>query len=326
VTDLPVRKGDVGESVRDIQRRLGALGFEVAPDPAGSYLEGTDRAVRAFQEHRGLRVDGICGRQTWASLVEAGYRLGDRFLYHRTPMLRGDDVSELQRLLGALGFDAGRVDGMFGAHTASALKDFQRNAGLTTDGISGPDTVAELQRLSTRSNPTATVARVREEEALRQAPRGLMGRRLAVGETGGLAALCDALGSALIDAGAVVMVLHHPDESVQASEANRFDAEAFLSLALLEGPGRRAAYYAADGFESVGGRRLAALVIEELPADVLGGSADVVGMRLPILRETRMPAVVCEVGPASAVVEHGRELTDALARSLLKWVVSPVEV
>ena len=48
-------------------------------------------------------------------------------------MLRGDDVAELQQRLGALGFDAGRVDGIFGAETATALEALQRNAGLPTD-------------------------------------------------------------------------------------------------------------------------------------------------------------------------------------------------
>ena len=87
-------------------------------------------AVEAFQHRRGLRVDGVCGAQTWWALVEAGFRLGDRFLYHRQPMMRGDDVAELQRRLSALGFDTGRVDGIFGDLTSRALAEFQRNLGL----------------------------------------------------------------------------------------------------------------------------------------------------------------------------------------------------
>ena len=37
------------------------------------------------------------------------------------------------------------------------------------------------------------------------------------------------------------------------------------------------------------------------------------GMSVPLLRETRMPAVIVEVGPASLVVEQGPALADALA-------------
>ena len=45
-------------------------------------------------------------------------------------MLRGDDVLDLQHQLNALGFDAGRDDGIFGPHTADALREFQRNVGV----------------------------------------------------------------------------------------------------------------------------------------------------------------------------------------------------
>src|SRR3954469_321163 len=221
---LPLRPGSTGDAVRDVQRRLQGVGLDVAGDAPGSYGAATEQAVRAFQERRGLRVDGICGPQTWSSLVEAGYRLGDRLLYLLGTMLRGDDVYDLQRELGSLGFDAGRVDGIFGPRTLEALLGFQRNAGVTTDGICGPATLEALRRV-TRVDGAPTVARLREVEHLRDAPRDLGGRRIAVGETGGLGALADAVGRALQAAGAHVWVLHHPDESAQATEANALGAE-----------------------------------------------------------------------------------------------------
>ena len=106
-------------------------------DEDGVFGPSTRAAVEAFQHLRGLRVDGICGQQTWNTLVEAGFRLGDRFLFRRTPMQRGDDVAELQQRLCSLGFDTGRVDGIFGDATGGALADFQRNAGLPIDAIVG---------------------------------------------------------------------------------------------------------------------------------------------------------------------------------------------
>jgi N-acetylmuramoyl-L-alanine amidase len=126
-TELHLDMGAEGPAVADLQRRLSRLGLPLGIDHEGTFGPGTRAAVEAFQHRRGLRIDGVCGPQTWSALVEAGCRLGDRFLYRRSPMLRGDDVAELQQRLSALGFDTGRVDGIFGDQTSIALGDFQRN-------------------------------------------------------------------------------------------------------------------------------------------------------------------------------------------------------
>ena len=310
--------------MRDLQRRLSALGHESAADEPGQFAEATERAVRAFQEARGLRVDGVCGRQTWSTLVEAGWALGDRLLYHRSPPLRGDDVAVLQRRLGALGFDAGRVDGIFGVGAAAALAEFQRNAGLTSDAICGPATLGALERLGPRGSG-ASIAGVRERETLRHAARTLAGKRVAVGAGPGLDALVTAVGRALTQAGAVVATLTDLDDSALASQANAFGAEAYLGLAGAE-HGCTAAYYATRGFESTGGRHLATLLQAAVAPVLTGEPCPARGMTLPVLRETRMPAVVCELGPPGAVVERTADLAHALAAAVQAWVEAPVEV
>ena len=329
---LPLRSGATGESVRDLQRRLARAGH-VAADSLGVYGPATEAAVRAFQERRGLRVDGICGVQTWSSLVEAGHQLGDRLLYLRSPMLRGDDIAALQALLGALGFDAGRVDGIFGPDTQHAVAEFQRNAGLTTDGICGPATIAGLRRVSGRGpideaagpGPPKPVASLHEAEALLAAPAAVTGKRIMIGERGGVAALADALGRALTEAGATTSVVHHPDDHEQAAAANAFEAAAFLALVIREEPGVACAYYGREGYESVGGRRLAELVSERLDATVLGAPAETPrGMRLDILRETRMPAVVVELGSPETVVERMALVVAHLAAMVEEWSRHPV--
>jgi N-acetylmuramoyl-L-alanine amidase len=316
-------EGARGEAVRDLQVRLAACGYDCASDEPGVFGPATRAAVVRFQEDRGLRPDGVCGPQTWQALVEAGWRLGDRLLYHRHPMLRGDDVAELQRRLGALGFDAGRVDGIFGEQTAAALVDFQRNAGLTADGICGPATIAALDRLAAKAG-AGSVADVREREALRRAPRTLEGRRLTVGHTGGLDALASTLSQALTRAGAVVGLLREPDDSAQAAQANAFGAEAHLALRLRE-EGWLVAYYAAHGFESPGGRRLAHLVAAEVGAILGEPTCSPRGMSVPILRETRMPAVCCELGPPALVVVRGADLAAALSAAVGRWVTEPTD-
>jgi N-acetylmuramoyl-L-alanine amidase len=321
---LPLRQGDTGDAVADIRRRLGALGFPTAGDAADRFGHATRAAVEAFQHRRGLRVDGVCGPQTWNTLVEAGFRLGDRFLYRRTPMLRGDDVAELQQRLGSLGFHTGRVDGIFGDATSAALGEFQRNAGLPVDGILGATTLRELLRVQLHHEQAdALVATVRDRELLRQAPPTLSGRHVAVGEGGGLSTTVAALRRRLVVAGARVTSLHHPDDSAQALEANAAAVDVYLALRLdPDQPGCTTSFYAGYRYESPGGRRLAELVQQE----VLGafGLPDraVHGMSVPLLRETRMPAVIVEVGPATLVVEQGPALAGALASALVAWAGS----
>ncbi|GFP22144.1 N-acetylmuramoyl-L-alanine amidase [Candidatus Hakubella thermalkaliphila] len=79
-----IKKNDRGEEVADIQRRLIALGFDLGKSAAdGVFGEQTETTVKAFQQKRGLTVDGAVGEETWQELVEASYQLGDRALYYR---------------------------------------------------------------------------------------------------------------------------------------------------------------------------------------------------------------------------------------------------
>ena len=316
--------GDHGDAVGDVQRRLESLGLSPGLDPDGTFGDGTRAAVEAFQYRRGLRVDGICGNQTWSALVEAGRRLGDRFLYRRTPMLRGDDVAELQQRLSALGFDIGRVDGIFGDQTSAGLAEFQRNVGLPVDGIAGASTVGELLRFGTLHVDTELVSAVRDRERLRQAPRTLSGRRIALGEEGGLDAAVGALRRLLVARGALVTTHHHPDGSVQASEANAGEAEVYLGLRLDTATRHcTTAYYAGYRTSSPGGRHLAELLQAALPGALGVEDTGCRGMSLPVLRETRMPAVILEVGPASVVVERAPDLARAIVGALTEWAGTP---
>ncbi len=319
-------EGAAGEPVADIQRRLEALGFSSAGDRAGVFGPPTRLALEAFQHRRGLRVDGVCGRQTWNTLVEAGFSVGDRFMYRRTPMLRGDDVADLQQRLGSLGFDTGRVDGIFGDLTSAALLEFQRNAGLPADGIVGATTLRELLRVQGRHEQPPLVSTVRDKERLRQAPPTLAGRHLAVGEAGGLATTVAALGRRLVEAGAQVSALHHPDDSSRAHEANAAAVAVYMGLRLApERPGCATSYYAGYRYESPGGRRLAELVQQAVPAAIGVPDLGSHGMSVPVLRETKMPAVIVELGPASVVVEQARALVAALALALGRWAGSSWE-
>ena len=307
----------------DLQRRLAALGYSSGADEIGTFGPATSVAVSAFQDQRGLRIDGICGEQTWAAVVEAGFRLGDRRLYQRKPMMRGDDVADLQRRLGALGFDAGKVDGIFGPDTASALEEFQRNAGITPDTIFGPDELQVLARIGNRGE--GLVAELRELAALRGQARSFTNLRIVVGHRGGLDGLATSLTRMLRRQGADAVTIAHPDGSELAQQANAATASLFMELASLGAqPGCRTSYYRGYNTMSPAGRALAEQVQAHLPAALGVPGLGACGMAVPVLRETRMPAILLELGPTTMLVEHGPNVIAALAQAIDAWVAPHV--
>lgn len=306
-----------------MHRRLAAAGFDPGRTDGAGYGPATTIAVRAFQAARGLPPHGRCDEATWHALHEAGYRLGDRLLYQRRPFLRGDDVAELQSRLDALGFDAGRVDGIFGPDTARAVEEFQRNAGLVVDGVCGPATVEALVRLGSRWTGTSPgVASVREREALLAASRAPVATRVVLGSAPELTPLARAVAHALHAAGSPAIVVQETTPARQAGAANAFDAQLFVGLTTEPGPGS-VAFYATATFTSTGGRRLADLVHRGLREHVAVGSGPI-GQRLPVLRETRMPAVLVTFGDwpwdRSTQSVVARQLTVAIRR----WSALPV--
>ena len=70
---------------------------------------------------------------------------------------KGVYVLILQDALNAIGFTGSGLDGVFGSNTLSAVKRFQRNAGLTADGIVGCGTWTALTRRANGIGRTATV-------------------------------------------------------------------------------------------------------------------------------------------------------------------------
>ena len=64
---LPVlRKGDKGEVVKTLQKKLNEFGYKLVVD--GDFGAGTETALKDYQKKNGLTADGICGPATWAAL------------------------------------------------------------------------------------------------------------------------------------------------------------------------------------------------------------------------------------------------------------------
>ena len=314
---MALAPGDTGEAVRQLQRRLGAAGFlPDAPVTPDVYCPITEQAVAAFQVDRGLTATGVADDDTVSALEEAWWSLGDRPLMLRSPNLRGDDVIELQRVLSRLGFDAGRIDGIFGARTSLAVGDFQLNAGLEVTNVCDDDTVRVLRRLSRMTGDGPGIAAVRDAEQA-QLGQSLDGRRVAIGQFGGFSALSRPLAQSLRDRGALIIDADDSDAVAQAATVNLFGANVYIGLEASTERVARVTYYAVPAFESAGGKALARLIERHL-RDVVPRMT-VEGMRLPILRETKMPAVLITLGPTQQIVDRANRVAQAIFLAISAW-------
>lgn len=347
------RLGDAGDAVADIRRLLTTLGL--LAETGGTPIDGTtfdsrmDRAVRAFQQQRGLTVDGIVGPQTFRILDEARWRLGDRILTHVPGNLMcGDDVVALQQRLLDLGFKVGRADGFYGHQTELGVREFQRNIGVPADGTCGPSTLKALSRLTPRvrgGQPNA----LRAEEQIRRAGPQLSGKVVVVDAADtrvadpALAAEAAAITQDLarrvegrLSATGVQAYLTHrgdplggdsPSEAERAEFANRTNADLCVSLhvdaAENPGPCGVATYFYgldAHGVRSTVGERFASLVQREVVA-----RTDLLDLRShaktwDLLRRTRMPAVRIDVGYITNPGDAAR-LADATFRDVVAEAV-----
>lgn len=149
---LMIKKNSRGEAVEKAQTLLNAKGFD-AGKVDGIFGENTEKAVKAFQKAYGLAVDGIVGPDTWASLEADGVLKKGA---------RGTKVSDLQTRLNESGYDAGKVDGIFGDNTEKAVKALQKASGIAVDGIVGPDTWQALYQAENTTIPQTAHFKIEE--------------------------------------------------------------------------------------------------------------------------------------------------------------------
>ena len=116
---------------KKIQQRLKELGYYNGSID-GILGSQSVSAIKRFQRDYGLTVDGIVGTNTLTSL---GLNTGSSGNY---------SVTEIQKKLKNLGYYTGAVDGIFGTKSISAVRNFQRDYGLTVDGIVGVKTASAL--------------------------------------------------------------------------------------------------------------------------------------------------------------------------------------
>jgi N-acetylmuramoyl-L-alanine amidase len=145
MSDLP-KLGDRSSAIELISNTLLRLGFIATPSDI--FDDNLTQGIKAFQQERGLTATGVINEITARSLEEARFKLGDRVLvFNAAALMRGDDVSNLQDRLIQMGFNCGKVDGVYGVNTESAVKELQKSVGILSDGRCGPATLISLMRL-----------------------------------------------------------------------------------------------------------------------------------------------------------------------------------
>lgn len=360
-----IRRGDTGPAVAEIRDRLGRLGLlvhegpdhEQRVDPSSDcFDESVDRAVRSFQQERGLTVDGVVGEQTFRRLEEARWALGDRVLsYSPGHLVTGDDVLALQQRLSGLGFDLGRTDGVFGVRTDTALREFQRSVGVDADGTCGPSTFRAMARLARTMSGGGTAATLRELHALESLRSGVADKVVVVdpghgGPDAGLARgplteasvagdLAARVEGRLAAIGVQVLLTRSPDaapdvtaEAERAAFANATAADLVLSLHVdsvdSPTPAGCATFYFGDAVAGTGsslGQRFAEMVQDEICARTDLTDCRTHAKTWDLLRMTRMPAVRIECGylsnPRDARRLEDPAFRDAVAEGIAAAVV-----
>ena len=294
--------------------------------------------IRSFQQERGLHVTGELNDATRRALEEARWKLGDRSLYLQpSPMMRGDDVATLQARLTEMGFNCGRVDGIYGPSTEEAVKEFQKSAGAKVDGRCGPATIIALLRLTKTISGGAPIA-LRESAEQKNRGPALANKVIVLdpgsnpGEEEITLDIAQRIEGRLLALGATVFLTrgasNNPHEDERITFANNNGADLLISLHTdrhtnPSAEGVATFFYGSDahGIHSIVGERFASLVQREIAA-----RTDLLNCRThaktwDILRLTQSPAIRVDLGYLTNKGDSERlsrtEFRDTIAESFI---------
>lgn len=126
--EFPLEVGDKGDNITYLQYALRILCCN--PGAAdGIFGNGVLAAVKKFQTKYTLTVDGIVTTNVWSKIKTL--------------------VKEIQTALDTKGYDVGVVNGIAGEETYEQVIQYQKDNGLTADGMVGPATRALLLNTTT---------------------------------------------------------------------------------------------------------------------------------------------------------------------------------
>lgn len=150
----PLRVGSTGSDVGIMQRDLNTI-RKIFPQLNALVVDGkfgnaTKDTVMQYQSAKGLTVDGVIGKTTWNAIAQdyASIMHDTPDVYPGTPLSQGSTgvaVVDMQTKLNRCSdvytaINKQTVDGIFGTNMYSATIRFQKQHGLTADGVIGINT------------------------------------------------------------------------------------------------------------------------------------------------------------------------------------------
>jgi len=194
LTQTAYKYKDEDNEIKFIQMALIQEGFLDIDYPTKSFATMTEAAVKDFQKHYGLDVDGVVGNETITKLAELGYiktvsqasmdienssdseevsfspdtvKTSENLYYvgevSRVSFEKEDDnedVALIQEALSVMGFlDATSYTTHFGEMTEKAVMALQEAYGLTVDGVIGSGTFSIFRESGVLTYNAAVVSR-----------------------------------------------------------------------------------------------------------------------------------------------------------------------
>ncbi len=152
-------EGAEGRSVKNVQRRLRAAGFDPKRSD-GVFDERTEGALKNFQVKAGLEPTGRVTPRTWRALSRSFIITDSKAAPSQRLWEKSGAVKATEKLLAKLGFNPGKVDGLFTRSTERAVKAFQAAHGFNQTGKVGENELARLRELAARPRASASMQRL----------------------------------------------------------------------------------------------------------------------------------------------------------------------
>lgn len=146
-----LKYGSEGQEVGKIQTQLKSLGYFTSK-VTNYFGSETKAAVMKFQASKGIKADGIVGSQTSKYIFENRTSSRSSVSKVQNTALSKEQLKQVQTILQKMSLYKGKIDGLNGTLTSTAVKEFQKKYGMTSNGIVDKETETKILNYYTAAN------------------------------------------------------------------------------------------------------------------------------------------------------------------------------